>query len=335
MQFNRLKRREVITLIGGAAAAWPLAARAQPSPMPVIGFLNSGASDRSTGFLVGLPRGLSEAGFVEGRDFIAEYRWADNHPERLAELAADLVRRRVTVIVTGGGPLPAMAAKAATSTIPIVFFTGNDPVKLGLVASYNRPGGNLTGFDFMIAETEQKRLSLLHEIVPGARVVAALCDPRGSAAGAILAEVLVAAKSLGVELVVVNASDAAEFDAAVAQAAREDAGALLITAAELFTVSRVNRDSLVALAAKYHLPAMFSLSETAASGGLVSYSADPVDGYRQLGLYVGRILKGEKAGDLPVIRADKLSLALNLKTAKALSLTIPLSILARADEVIE
>ena len=200
-------RRDLIAMVGGAAVAWPLAARAQERSLPLIGFLYGGAADRATGFLIGIPRGLNEMGFVEGRNFAAEYRWADDHLDRLPVLAADLVQRRVAVIVTGGGPQPALAAKAATLTIPIVFFTGGDPVKFGLVPRYNRPGNNLTGFDFMIAELEQKRVGLLHELVPTAGVVAALCDPHSSWAAAILAEVAGAAKSLGLELVTVNASD--------------------------------------------------------------------------------------------------------------------------------
>jgi putative ABC transport system substrate-binding protein len=239
------------------------------------------------------------------------------------------------VIVTGGGPQPALAAKAATSTIPIVFFTGDDPVKFGLVPRYNRPGSNLTGFNFMISELEQKRVGLLHELVPTAGVVAALCDPHGSGAAAILAEVAGAAKSLGLELVTVNASDPAQFDAAFAQAEHVGAGAMLVTAVELFTVSRANRDRLVELAAKHRLPAMFSLSETAETGGLISYSADPVDGYRQVGIYVGRILKGENPGDLPIMQPTKFTLAINLNTAKALGITVPRTLLAMADDVIE
>lgn len=330
-----MRRRELITLLGGAAVAWPLAARAQERALPLIGFLNGGAADRSTGFLVGIPRGLKEMGFVEGRNFAAEYRWADDHLDRLPALAADLVQRRVTVIVTGGGPQPALAAKAATSTIPIVFFTGDDPVKFGLVPRYNRPGSNLTGFDFMISELEQKRVGLLHELVPTTGVVAALCDPHGSGAAAILAEVAGAAKTLGLELVTVDASDPAQFDAAFAQAVDAGAGAMLVTAVELFTVSRANRDRLVELAAKHHLPAMFSLSETVETGGLISYSADPVDGYRQVGIYVGRILKGDNPGDLPIMRPTKFTLAINLKTAEALGITVPPTLLAMADEVIE
>ncbi|MBV8397801.1 MAG: ABC transporter substrate-binding protein [Acetobacteraceae bacterium] len=328
-------RRDLIAMVGGAAVAWPLAARAQERALPLIGFLNGGAADRSTGFLVGVPRGLNEMGFVEGRNFAAEYRWADDHPDRLPALAADLVLRRVAVIVTGGGPQPALAAKAATSTIPIVFFTGDDPVKFGLVPRYNRPGGNLTGFDFMISELEGKRIGLLHELVPTAGVVAALCDPHGSGAAAILAEVAGAAKSLGLELVTVNASDSAQFDAAFAQAVHAGAGAMLVTAVELFTVSRANRDLLVELEAKHRLPTMFSLSETTKTGGLISYSADPVDGYRQVGIYVGRILKGENPGDLPIMRPTKFTLAINLKTAEVLGITVPPILLAMADEVIE
>jgi putative ABC transport system substrate-binding protein len=322
-------------MVGGAAVAWPLAARAQERALPLIGFLNGGAADRSKGFLVGIPRGLNEMGFVEGRNFTAEYRWADDHLDRLPALAADLVRRQVAVIVTGGGPQPALAAKTATSTIPIVFFTGADPVKSGLVPRYNRPGSNLTGFNFMISELEQKRLDLLHQLVPTAGVVAALCDPLGSGAAAILAEVTGAAKSLGLELVIVNASDPAQFDAAFVEAEHTGAGAMLVTAAELFTVSRANRDRLVELAAKHRLPAIFSLSETAETGGLISYSADPVDGYRQVGNYVGRILKGEKPGDLPIMQPTKFTLAINLNTAKALGITVPPTLLAMADEVIE
>ena len=328
-------RRDLIAMVGGAAMAYPLAARAQVRALPLISFLNGGAADRSKGVLVGIPRGLSEMGFVEGRNFAAEYRWADDHLDRLPALAADLVQRRVAVIVTGGGPQPALAAKATTSTIPIVFFVGSDPVKTGLVPSYNRPGGNLTGFNFMIGELEGKRVGLLHELVPTAGVVAALCDPHGSGAARILADVAGAAKSLGLELVTVNASDPAQFDAAFAQAEHAGAGALLVTAVELFTVSRANRDRLVELAAKYRLPAMFSLSETTETGGLISYSADPVDGYRQVGIYVGRILKGEDPGDLPIMQPSKFTLAINLKTAKALGVTVPLTLLGVADEVIE
>jgi putative ABC transport system substrate-binding protein len=317
-------RRDLIAIVGGAAVAWPLAARAQERALPLIGFLNGGAADRAKGFLVGIPSGLNEMGFVEGRNFAAEYRWADDHPDRLPALAADLVQRRVAVIVTGGGPQPALAAKAATSTIPIVFFTGGDPVKFGLVPRYNRPGSNLTGFNFMISELEQKRVGLLHELVPTAGVVAAL-----------LVEVAGAAKSLGLELVTVNASDPGQFDAAFAQAEHAGAGAMLVTSVELFTVSRANRDRLVELAAKHRLPAMFSLSETVETGGLISYGTDPVDGYRQVGIYVGRILKGENPGDLPIMQPTKFTLAINLKTAKALGITVPPTLLALADDVIE
>ena len=228
-----------------------------------------------------------------------------------------------------------MAAKAATSTIPIVFFTGGDPVKFGLVPRYNRPGSNLTGFNFMIADLEGKRVGLLHELVPTAGVVAALCDPHGSAAAAILADVAGAAKTLGLELVTVNTSDPAQFDDAFAQAEHAGAGAMLVTVAELFTVSRPNRDRLVELAAKHRLPAIFSLSETVETGGLISYGTDPVDGYHQVGIYVGRILKGENPGDLPIMQPTKFTLAINLKTAKALGITVPLTLLAGADEVIE
>jgi putative tryptophan/tyrosine transport system substrate-binding protein len=328
-------RRELIATVGGTAVAWPLAARAQERALPLIGFLNSGVADRSSGFLVGIPRGLNEMGFVEGRNFAAEYRWADDHLDRLPALAADLVQRRVAVIVTGGGPQPALAAKAATSTIPIVFFTGGDPVKFGLVPRYNRPGSNLTGFNFMISDLEGKRVGLLHELVPTAGVVTALCDPHSSWAAAILADVTGAAKTLGLELVTVNASDLAEFDAAFAQAEHAGAGAMLVAAAELFTVSRPNRNRLVELAAKYRLPAMFSLSETVETGGLISYGTDPVDGYRQVGIYVGRILKGENPGDLPIMQPTKFALDINLKTAKALGITVPPTLLGVADEVIE
>ena len=235
----------------------------------------------------------------------------------------------------GSGVRAGWRAKAATSTIPIVFFTGGDPVKFSLVPRYNRPGSNLTGFDFMIAELEQKRLGLLHDLVPTAGVVAAVCDPHSSWAAAILAEVAGAAKSLGLELVTVNASDPAQFDAAFAQAEHAGAGAMLVTSVELFTVSRANRDRLVELAAKHRLPAMFSLSETAETGGLISYGTDPVDGYRRVGIYVGRILKGENPGDLPIMQPTKFTLAINLKTAKALGITVPPTLLALADDVIE
>jgi putative tryptophan/tyrosine transport system substrate-binding protein len=328
-------RRDLIAIVGGAAVAWPFAARAQERALPLIGFLNGCAADRSSGFLVGTARGLNEMGFVEGRDFAAEYRWADDHPDRLPALAADFVRHRVAVIVTGGGPQPALAAKAATSTIPIVFLAAGDPVKLGLVPRFNRPGSNLTGFNFMIAELEGKRVDLLHKLVPTAGVVAALCDPHSSWTAAILADVTGAAKTLGLELVTVNASDPAQFDAAFAQAEHAAAGAMLVTAAELFTVSRPNRDRLVELAAKHRLPAMFSLTETAETGGLISYGTDPVDGYRQVGIYIGRILKGENPGDLPIMQPTKFTLAINLETAKALGITVPPTLLALADDVIE
>jgi putative tryptophan/tyrosine transport system substrate-binding protein len=330
-----MRRRDLVAVLGGAALGWTSVTQAQERAVPLIGFLNGGAADRAKGFLDGIPRGLNESGFVEGRDFAAEYRWADDHADRLPALAADLVQRRVAVIVTGGGPEPPLVAKAATSTIPIVFFTGGDPVKIGLVDADNRPGGNLTGFNFMISELEGKRIGLLHELVPNATAIAALCDPRGPQAAAILTELDHAIKLLDLELVTVNASDPAQFDAAFAQAAQAQAGALLVTAAELFTVSRANRDRLVELAAKHRLPAMFSLRETAETGGLISYSADPVDGYRQVGLYVGRILKGDKPGDLPIMQPTKFTLAINLKTAQALGLTIPTTLLATADDVIE
>jgi ABC-type uncharacterized transport system substrate-binding protein len=328
-------RRDLIGMVGAAAVAWPLAARAQERALPLIGFLNGGAADRGTGFLVGTARGLNEMGFVEGRNFAAEYRWADDHPDRLPALAVDLVQRRVAVIVTGGGPQPALAAKTATSTIPIVFFMGGDPVKLGLVPRFNRPGSNLTGFNFMITELEGKRVDLLHELVPTAGVVAALCDPHSSWSAGVLADVTGAAKTLGLELVTVNASDPAQFDAAFAQAEHAGAGAMLVTAAELFTVSRANRDLLVELAAKHRSPAMFSLTETVETGGLISYGADPMDGYRQVGIYVGRILNGENPGDLPIMQPTKITLAINLKTAKVLGITVPPTLIGVADDVIE
>ena len=330
-----MRRRQFITMLGGAAAAsslsWPLAARAQQPAMPVIGFLSS-RSPADEQFVAAFGLGLNEAGFVERRNVAIEYRWAEDQPDRLPALAAELVRRQAAVILAVGGSAPARAAKAATSTIPVVFIIGGDPVKLGLVASLNRPGGNVTGVTILSGALTAKRLELLRELVPGSGVVACLVNPDSPEIETQLTDIRATSRTMGQEILVLNASNDRDIDAAFAILVRQRVGGLLV-ANDGFYVGR--REQLVALAARHGIPAMYFLREFAAAGGLMSYGNSLADAYRQVGTYAGRILKGAKPADLPVEQAVKIELVINLKTAKALGLDVPTALLLRANEVIE
>jgi len=324
-------RRGVIGLVGGAAA-WPLAANAQQA-MPVIGFLNPQSPEGYAEPMRGFRQGLREAGYVEGQNVAIEYRWADNQLERLPVLAAELVRRRVAVIVTTGGPPPALAAQAATTTIPIVFNIADDPVSHGLVASLARPGGNLTGVNFLSAELAAKRLELLRALVPSAARVAVLVNPASrDNAEVTLRDVDVAARIFGLQLQSLNADTGREINAAFERMGRERPDALFVAITPFFVVRRVQ---LVQLAAFHRLPAIYGLRDFAEAGGLISYGASLTDAYRQVGVYTGRILKGAKPADLPVVQSTKLELVVNAQTATMLGLAVPDKLLAAADEVIE
>jgi len=326
-----LKRREFITLIGSAAAAWPLAARAQQAAMPVIGYLNSGSPESDAPRLTGLRRGLNESGYVEGRNVVIEYRWAGNQADRLPALAADLVQLRVAVIVASGPP-STFAAKAATTSIPIVFGVGADPVQLGLVASLNRPGGNLTGFNAYSGETGGKGLALLHELVPSAATIGFLENPTNTISELTMRDVLAAAPVAGVKVQILKASTDREIDAAFVSLVQARTGALLV-GGDVFFHSRL--EHIVGLAARHAIPTMCQVPEFVVAGGLISYGTSLIEEYREVGLYTGRILKGEKPADLPIMQATKFGLSINLKTAKALGLTVPDKLLALTDEVIE
>ena len=327
-----MERREFITVLGGAAAVWPFAARAQQPTMPVIGFL-SGVSPQSYVHVVAAFRqGLKEAGYVEGQSIVIEYRWAQNEIDRLPALAADLVSRRVAVIATTGTP-SAFAARAATTTIPIVVEVGFDPVAVGLVASLSRPGGNLTGVTNLGVEVEAKQLELLHELVPTATTIALLVNPTNRTLADMLSrDMQPAADKLGLKLQVLNASTDRDFDTVFATLARQRAAALMI-GADIFFISRSQQ--LAALAVRYAIPASFYFREFVVAGGLMSYGGSFTEAHRQVGVYVGRILKGDKPADLPVLRPTKFELVINLKTAKALGLTVPAALLTAANEVIE
>jgi putative ABC transport system substrate-binding protein len=330
-----MRRRDFITLLGGAAAAWPLAARAQQAgKLPTVGWLDSARTAPES--LAAFNRGLAEAGYVVGRNVNPEYRSAENDSDRLRMLVAEFVRQQVAVIVTTTGTA-ASAAKAATQTIPIVFSAAGDPVQEGLVASLNRPGGNLTGVAILAAEVAAKRLELLHELVPKAESIAALVRSAGPDSSdfsrAESKAFQSAALALGVRLLLVNAMTESDIAGALANAAQQHAGALLLSGAQLFNTTQTPQ--IISLANRYALPTMFARSNAVAAGALASYGTDLLESYRQVGVYTGRILKGEKPGDLPVVQPTKFELAINLKTAKALGLTVPLTLQYAADEVIE
>jgi putative tryptophan/tyrosine transport system substrate-binding protein len=325
-----MRRREFIAGLG-SAAAWPLAARAQPT-LPVIGFLN-GQSPRAWGPMVGsLLKGLNEGGYLEGKNVAIEYRWADGQPDRLPALVADLVQRRVAVIVATGGNDPAMVAKAATSTIPIVFTSNDDPRKYGLVASLNRPGGNVTGVSWFSAELGPKRLELLHDLIPTAKTVALLLNPNNAETARQAIQLQDAARTLGLRLIEINVTTPGAIDTAF-ETIKQDRIDALVVAGDSFLANR--REQILALATRDAVPAVYVNREMAGAGGLMSYGNSLVDAYRRAGLYTARILKGEKPTDLPVDQAIRFELIINLKTAKALGLTVPETLLATADEVIQ
>ena len=327
-----MKRREFITLIGGTAAAWPLAARAQQTAVPVIGFLDPRSADAMTERLPAFRQGLKEAGLVEGDNVAIEYRWAEGQYDRLPALAAELVRRQVAVIFATP-TISALAAKSATATIPIVFTAGDDPVKLGLVSSLARPGGNLTGVNFFGAEVVSKRLELLRELVPRIGRLAVLVNPSNATISeTTVRDLEAAARGMGVQVQVFNASTSREIDAAFANLVRERSDAVFVSGDAFFTSRRVQ---LATLATRYVIPSSFSQREVTEAGGLMSYATNIRDTYRQVGVYVGRILKGAKPADLPVVQSSKFELVINHQTARMLGLTVPDKLLVAADEVIE
>ncbi|HEY8872726.1 MAG TPA: ABC transporter substrate-binding protein [Stellaceae bacterium] len=327
-----MNRRDLIALLGGAAIAWPLAVRAQQKAMPVIGYLSGTSPGPTAPFMAAFRQGLSETGYVEGQNLAIEYRWAEGSYDQLPALAADLVGRKVEVIVTGGGTPSTLAAKNATSTIPIVFASGDDPVAGGLVASLARPGANLTGISVLLIDLTPKLLELLSELVPRARVIALLVNPTNPQSERIIKDVQAAARAKGVQLSILKAGAESEIDAAFASLAQLQAGALVI-GADAFFASR--REQFVPLAARYAVPVIYPLREFVAPGGLISYGPSLTSVYRQVGTYAGKILKGAKPADLPVQQPTIFELVINLKTAKELGLSVPQALLARADEVIE
>jgi putative ABC transport system substrate-binding protein len=327
-----MRRRDFITLIGGAATAWPLAARAQQRAIPLIGFLHSASPGPFATAVDGFRQGLSETGFIEGQNVAIEYRWAEGQYDRLPALAADLVGRQVSVIVAVAGNAPALAAKAATTSIPIVFVSGGDPVSGGLVASLNRPGGNVTGVSWVATALVLKQLELLHRSVGNPALIGALVNPSYPDHGVQLGELREGANAINQEINIVQAATAHDIDMAFVSLVQKGANALIVVN-DPFFVSR--RDQIVALAARHRMPAMYFSREFAAAGGLLSYGASLVDAARQGGIYTGKILKGEKPTDLPVMQSTKFEFVINLKTAKNLDLEIPPTVLATADEVIE
>ena len=327
-----MRRRDLILMLGGAVVAWPLAARGQSSAMPVIGFLDSGSAAVNAHLVAAFRQGLKEAGYVEHETVAIEYRWAEGDYDRLPGLVADLVRRRVSVIVATGGDPSAQAAKPSAATIPVVFDSGTNPVELGLVASLNRPGGNMTGVNQMIDELVTKQVGLLHELVPHARLIAMLENASHPKADLIARKAQTAAAELGCNLEVLTADKEQDIDAAFTTLNRHRVGALFV-GPDPFLASR--HDRIIALAARDAVPALFVRREFAAAGGLMSYGTSLPDAYRQIGVYAGRVLKGEKPADLPVVQSTRFDLVINLKTARALGLTIPPALLVKATEVIE
>jgi ABC-type uncharacterized transport system substrate-binding protein len=327
-----MQRREFITLLSGGAAAWPLVARAQQPALPVVGFVRDGSADASAPFAAAFRKGLNETGYVEGQNVTVEYHWLEGQYDRLPALMADLVRRQVAVIASVGN-LPARAAKAATATIPIVFGVGEDPVRLGLVSSLARSGGNATGINFFVQEVTAKRLRLLHELVPKAVRIAVLVNPgNASVAESTLREVQQAAPAIGLQIQILNASTIGEIDAAFATLARERSDALFV-AADAFFTSR--RGQLATLTARDRIPAAYGLRDLVAAGGLMSYGTDLAASFRQVGVYTGSILKGAKPADLPVLQSTKFEFVINLQTARALGIEVPPGVMSVADEVIE
>jgi putative ABC transport system substrate-binding protein len=326
-----MKRREFITLLGGAAAAWPLAARAQQPAMPVVGFMVGGSRAALRDEIAAFEAGLKEIGFIEGQNLTLEYRFAEGQFDRFPAFASDLIQRQVSILVVSS-PQGALAAKQATTVVPIVFSVGADPVEVGLVSSLSRPGGNVTGVYQFTAGLEAKRLGLLHEMVPKADIIGVLLNPNYAASKSQLRDVQEAAAHLGLRLVIVRANTESDFDAAFSTVVSQRAGAILVCASPFFN-SR--RQQLVVLASSHALPAIFEWREFAVAGGLMSYGTSLHNAYRQAGVYAGRILKGEKASDLPVVQSTKFEFVINLSTAKALHIEVPPTLSARADEVIE
>jgi len=319
-------------MLGGAAAMWPVGGRAQQPAMPVVGFLNARSAAETQGSVAGFAKGLREAGFVEGRNVAFEFRWADGHYDRLPAFAADLVRRRVAVIAAGGGPVSALAAKKATSTIPIVFMGGSDPVANGLVASFSRPGGNVTGVLNVASQLTAKRLEILHELTPAGRSVAVLRNPGYPEANLQMQEIESAAARMGLKLHIASARSESEFEPVLAELFKQGADALFVANDPYFAAQRAK---LIPLVARYRIPAIYSQREYVEAGGLMSYGTNFADLYQQAGVYIGRILKGEKPADLPVTQPTRFELVINRKTATALGLELPAKLLALADDVID
>ena len=327
-----MRRREFITLLGGAAAGWPLPARAQQAALPVVGFINAASAQNYSRQLAAFLKGLGEAGYTAGRNVAIEYRWADGHNDRLSAMLADLVHRQVAVIAATSTPA-AVAAKSATTTVPIVFETGGNPIQLGLVNSLSRPGGNITGVTQSSVEVAPKRLELLHELLPAVRVIALLVDPTDpTTAKTTVNEVLAAARTFGLQLQVLNASSENDFDGVFTKLSQLGAGGLVVAGGPFFVS---HREQLAALTVRHAMPVAFQHREFATAGGLLSYGSDITESYRLTGVYTGRILNGDRPAELPVQQATKVELFINLKTAKALGLNVPNTLIGRADEVIE